>query len=66
MTVLRSKPRAAAPAVMGIWQNRRIRDLNRELPPDDDEKELLIRQKVPDRQVNHRVQNSLQLVSGFC
>ena len=52
-------------AVMGVWQTRQIRELNRQLLITLDEKELLLRRRSSSRRSNHRVQNSLQLVSGF-
>jgi two-component system, chemotaxis family, sensor kinase Cph1 len=47
-------------------QNRRLRELNRQLIENVAEKDLLIEQKqFLVGEVNHRVQNSLQIVSSF-
>ena len=53
-------------AVTNVWQTRRIRDLNRQLLSTIEQKEMLIEQKeYLLGEIDHRVQNSLQLVSSF-
>lgn len=49
-----------------VWQGQRLRELNRRLLETLAEKDQLLEQKqFLIGEVNHRVQNSLQLVSGF-
>lgn len=53
-------------ALLDIRQNRRVRDLNRQLVDMLSEKDTLLEQNAfLIGEINHRVQNSLQLVSSF-
>lgn len=55
-----------AVAIQNVWQTRRIRDLNKDLLNLVEEKEALLKQReFLLGEVNHRVQNSLTLVSSF-
>jgi two-component system, chemotaxis family, sensor kinase Cph1 len=55
-----------AVAIQNVWQTRRIRDLNKELMHLVEQKEALLKQReFLLGEVNHRVQNSLMLVSSF-
>jgi chemotaxis family two-component system sensor kinase Cph1 len=53
-------------ALLEVQQNRRVRELNRQLTIILQDKDLLLQEKeFLITEVNHRVQNSLQLVSSF-
>jgi chemotaxis family two-component system sensor kinase Cph1 len=53
-------------ALLEVQQNRRMRALNRQLTKIVEDKEVLLQQKeFLIGEVNHRIQNSLQIVSSF-